>query len=149
MNQVTGLTSEPNQSMTISMPDGSKLFLALQYFDQNMGWYFHASAPNTGINWNGITPAFQENGRRIVTHPNMLRNYRLQINFGIACFTIGNREPTNIQDFITVAPATAPASSLYILTASEVQAVELFLENGKAYANNYANFQTYLQGLGR
>ncbi|HVN66749.1 MAG TPA: hypothetical protein VMT55_00125 [Candidatus Sulfotelmatobacter sp.] len=117
MLQITGITQDPAQQMTVSMPDGTKLLLGLQFWDQNYGWYF------TGLNWNN--GQWIENGRRVVSHPNMLRNYRFQIPFGIACFTIGDREPTQIQDF------ASGASSLYILTAAEVLDVEKFIQGLK------------------
>lgn len=124
MLQITGVTADPSQQLTVSMPDGTKLILNMQYIDQNSGWYFNPQAEGAfGLNWNNQT--WVENGRRIVSHPNMLRNYRLQIPFGLACFTTGNREPTQIQDF------ASGASNLYVLTAAEVAEVETFLQGQK------------------
>ena len=69
----------------------------MMYFDQNSGWYFQ------GLNWNN--GQWQENGRRIVSHPNMLRQYRNILTFGLACgyttspaFRELHEGPTNIQD---------------------------------------------------
>lgn len=117
MLQITGITADPIQQVTISMPDGTKLIMGLQFWDQNIGWYF------TVLNWNN--GSWIENGRRVVSHPNILRNYRNRLNFGLACQTIGNREPTQIQDFAT------GASSLFILTPTEVLEVETFLQGRK------------------
>jgi len=117
MLQVTGITNQPSQQLTISMIDGTKLIMGLQYWTANNGWYF------TTLNWNNS--AWVENGRRVVSHPNMLRNYRNQINFGIACFTAGNLEPWNIQSF------SSTTSNLYILTPAEVLQVETYLEAQK------------------
>jgi hypothetical protein len=123
MLPIPGITAQPYQSFTVPLPDGTKLAVSMMYFDQNSGWYFQ------GLNWhNG---QWQENGRRIVSHPNMLRQYRNILTFGLACgytkapaFVNSMREPTNIQDF------SSGTFSLYVVTASEV-----------------AQFETWLQGL--
>ena len=117
MQQITGLTDKPTQTTTVILPDGTQLILSIFYIAQQLGWYF------TSINWNNGT--FTENGRRIVNHGNMLRQYRNILNFGLACFTVGNREPTQIEDFNT------ETSNLYLLSASEVQDYETFLGKQK------------------
>lgn len=75
-----------------------------------MGWFF------TSLNWNNSQ--WVENGRRVVTHPNMLRQYQNIIPFGLACLTVNNREPTQIQDF------ASGASGLYLLSSAEVEEFE-------------------------
>jgi len=115
--EITGITENPNQSFTVALPDGTKLLVTMQYFDQNNGWFF------TSLNWNN--GQWIEEGRRVVSHLNMLRGYRNIINFGLSCITVGNREPTQIQDF------ASGASVLSILLPSEVQEVETFLQSLK------------------
>lgn len=136
MNLINGITDQASQSITVPLPDGTKLVMNLMYLDQNMGWYFLPSnntatdLSNYGLNWNN--GQWKENGRRIVSHPNMLRQYRNIINFGLACgyatapiFASNMREPTNIQDF------SSGAFALYTLTAAEVAAFESFLQAQK------------------
>lgn len=117
MQQIQGITSQPNQQMTVTLPDGSILVVSMLYRDSQMGWFF------TSLNWN--RGQWIENGRRVVTHLNMLRQYKNIIPFGLACFTVNNREPTQIQDF------TSGASGLYLLTAGEVAEVETFIQSLK------------------
>lgn len=88
------------------------------YYRQSLpGWFF------TSLNWNN--GQWQENGRRIVTHPNMLRQYQNILPFGMACQTVNNREPTQIEDF------ASGASSLYLLTAQDVIDVNTFIQSLK------------------
>lgn len=109
--------------MTVQLPDGSKLVIGLLYRQSQLGWFF------TTLNWN--SGAWIENGRRVVTHLNMLRQYKNQIPFGLACFTVNNREPTQIQDFTAPSKGVAPASGLFLLTASEVLEVEAVIRGLK------------------
>ena len=117
MQQIQGISDYPNQQMTMNLPDGSVLVVSILYRASQYGWFF------SGLNWNN--GQWIENGRRIVTHPNMLRQYKNIIPFGIACLTVNNREPTQKEDF------ASGASSLYLLTAAEVQAVETSLSRLK------------------
>ena len=117
--KINGITSDPYQQLSVTLPDGTALFIQLYYRDSQLGWFFTMLAWNNG--------AFVECGRRIVTHPNMLRQYKNTLNFGISCLTINNREPTNIQDFTSV-NGNPPASALYLLTAQEVQQVETAIQ---------------------
>lgn len=123
MQQINGLTSYPNQQLTVKLPDGSVLQISMLYRQSQYGWFF------TALNWNNSQ--WVENGRRIVTHPNMLRQYKDLIPFGLACFTVNNREPTNQQDFVPPSAGVAPASALYLLSATEVQEVETLISSLK------------------
>jgi hypothetical protein len=117
MNPVPGLTASPSQQQTIVLPDGTKLLMQLEYNQLQQGWFF------LELDWN--SGQWVENGRRIVNHGNMLRQYKNILDFGLACFTVGNREPTQLQDF------SSQNSVMYVLTAAEVLAYEAFLEQQK------------------
>jgi hypothetical protein len=117
MQTINGITDAPFQQMTIPLPGGTDLTLQMYFRESQNGWFF------TSLNWNN--GQWVENGRRIVTHPNMLRTYQNIIPFGIACFTDNNREPTQQEDF------ASGASTLNLLTASEVQSVEKFIQGLK------------------
>ena len=117
MQQIQGITNQPNQQMTIKLPGGTSLVMSMLFRTTQNGWFF------TGLNWNN--GAWVENGRRIVTHLNMLRQYANQIPFGLACITVNDREPTQQQDF------ASGASALYLLSAVEVQQVEAIIQGLK------------------
>lgn len=116
-SQINGITAQPNQTFTIPLPDGTSLAITMTYMDSNLGWY-------CSLNWNN--GQWISNGRRIVTHPNMLRQYKNILKFGIACLTTNNREPTQIQDF------ASGASGLFLLSATEVQGVENLIQGLKS-----------------
>ena len=123
MQQILGITNQPNQQLTLSLPDGSILTLSILYRQSQSGWFF------TSINWNN--GQFIENGRRIVTHPNMLRQYLNEIPFGLACQTVNDREPTQQEDFSSQVKGTPAASGLFLLSADEVKSVETFIQSLK------------------
>lgn len=112
MQQIDGLTTYPNQQLTLKLLDGSILKMTLIFLESQNGWFFK------NLDWNN--GQWIENGRRITTHPNMLRQYKNIIPFGLACYTINNREPTQQQDFTPTEVGGTAASSLFILTAQEV-----------------------------
>ena len=116
MQRINGITTYPNQNLTLKLLDGTVLQMNLIYRETQNGWFFG------GLNWNN--GQWIENGRRVVTHPNMLRQYKNLIPFGLACFTVNNREPTQQQDFVAPSTSIPSASSLFLLTASEVASIE-------------------------
>ena len=93
------------------LPDGSNLLIQIYYRQQQTGWFFNQ------ILWG----KFELDGLAITNSPNMLRQWKNIIPFGLACFTQGNREPTQLEDF------SSGASSIYVLTAEEVQQFEDYL----------------------
>ncbi len=112
MNLITNISDSPCQTFTLPLADGTQMTMTMAYRPQQTGWYFDLS-------WTGQTPAFQLNGRRIVTFPNMLRQFRNQITFGLACVTADNLEPLNQTDF------SSGYANLYILDMADVGQVEM------------------------
>ena len=108
MNQIVNLTDDATQQLSLVLQDGSTLFFTLTYIDQQFGWFINSLTYGTGIN------TFELDGFRVVNSPNMFYQYQNQIPFGLLCQTVGEREPTQIQDFLS------GQSELFILTAAEV-----------------------------
>ena len=92
MNYILGISDQPRQHMTILLADGTKADLTLEFKPMQKGWFFD-------IAWSGST--FRANGQRLVSAPNILRQYIDQIPFGIYCKTANNVEPFNQTDFVT------------------------------------------------
>lgn len=111
MNLIQQVSANTFQQQTLTLPDGSTFLLQLYFRPMQYGWFI-----NTLVYKN-----FTINGMRIVVSPNMLRQFKNQIPFGIACFSKGNREPSQQQDFVS------GACNLYLLTAAEVIQYEEFL----------------------
>lgn len=108
MNLIQQITSDPLQKQTIILADGSPLTITVSFRPMQFGWFFEE------ITWGDVTIE----GMRICVSPNMLRQFKNLIPFGIACFSAGNREPTQQDDF------SSGAASLYVLSEADVQAYE-------------------------
>ena len=119
MNTVTGITSDPSQEVPITLPDGSTLTLTLRYSAQQSCWFYDAT-------WDGATPTWQLLGMRLVTHPNLWRQYRNQIPFGLTVSTPDNADPTGPQDFVN------GLVTLFVLDAADVATVESTFFGGLA-----------------
>lgn len=109
---IQNLTADPLQQQSLVLPDGSQLLIEIYYRPQQYGWFFN-TIQNKGFSVKGI---------RITNNSNMLRQWKNLINFGLACYTDGNREPTQQQDFLS------GAAKLYVLTAAEVLEYEKFIQ---------------------
>ena len=102
------------QNFNIALPDATTVLLQVYWRPMQYGWWI-----------NNLTyGSFILNGIRIVNSPNMLLQYQNQIPFGLACYSTGNREPSQQQDF------SSGNSKLYILDSDEVQAYYKFLQTG-------------------
>ena len=119
MTEITGLTADAKQAQTLILADGSKAPFYMEYWDGQQGWYFTMSYPG----WTGVT------NKRLVVSPNMLRNSRNIIPFGLALKTIDGYEPIFINDFIS------GRAKLYLLNEADVAYYESVLT--KNYALSY------------
>lgn len=111
MLQIDTISTDASQTQTLILPDGTSIQLTIQFVPLQLGWFI------TDLEYGSFTL----NGFRITNSPNMLRQYRNQLPFGLACFSTGDREPSQQQDF------SSQNSILYILSAAEVAAYEAFL----------------------
>ncbi len=109
--QIQTVTSDALQVQNFTLVDGSTVQITFYFRPRQNGWFIQ----------NMTYGAFQVNEIRITNSPNMLRQFKNQIPFGLACITTQLREPTFQVDFAT------GAAALYFLDASEVQAYEDYL----------------------
>jgi hypothetical protein len=106
------ITRDPLQKQTLILPDGTSLSMTIYFMPMQYGWFI------TSL----IYKSFTLNGLRITVSPNMLRQFKNQIPFGLACYANSEkREPTQQQDF------SSGAFSLFLLDRSEVTAFEEIL----------------------
>ena len=114
MLQIQNITDAPLQTQTLILPNGNSFSITMYYVPLQYGWFF------TNITYQ----SFVLNTLRITNNGNMLYQWQEILPFGIACFSMSNREPTQQQDFLS------GASSLYILTQAECQQYAAYIQNG-------------------
>ena len=106
MFRIQNMTDDPRQKQVLVLPDGTQISITISYVPLQLGWFI------TEITYLD----FSLFGVRISNSPNLLYQYKNQIPFGLACFSlISAREPTQQEDFLS------EASKLYILTEDEVE----------------------------
>ena len=107
MRQITDITSDAKQKYDIILDDNSVVELTLEYIDSKQGWIFSVTRND-----------FTVNQRNLVVSPNVLRQFRNYIPFGLAVFSTDKLEPAFIDDF------TNDRISLYILNESDLDYLE-------------------------
>ncbi len=108
---ITGVTDAALQNKSLILPNGTTLSIQIYFRPNQYGWFLNYV----------INGTFVVRGIRITSNANILRPWKDLLTFGLACFTVDNREPTQQQDFLS------GASKLYVLSASEVTDYEKFL----------------------
>ena len=107
MKLVTGLTAEPKQRIRIALEDRSKIDLHLEYVPQQLGWFYSLTHGD-----------FALDGARLVSSPNILRQYRGILPFGLAVIAKEQGEPLRQSD---LADGTV---SIHLLEGADLPAVE-------------------------
>lgn len=107
------ITDDAFQEQNLILPDGTSLTLQMRFVPMQFGWVI------TSL----VYGAFTLTGLRITVSPNMLRQFKNEIPFGLACYANAqnNREPTQQEDF------SSNNFSMYLLDETEVQAYEEIL----------------------
>lgn len=111
---VQNITKNYRQKQILTLPDGTTISFSIRFSPMQFSWFIE----------NLIYGRFQLNGIRICNSPNLLRQFKNQIPFGLACFSVDTREPQLLEDFFS------EHSTMYILTAAEVAQYEAYLSNG-------------------
>ncbi len=111
MYQINQITEDAFQTQTLVTPEGYQILFSISFVEMQAGWFIR----------NFSYLSFTIDGMRITNSPNMLHQFHNQLPFGLACFSIADREPSLVGDFFN------GNSKLFILTAAEVMAYEDFL----------------------
>lgn len=114
MNLIQQITADPLQKQTIVIADGTSFDITMYFVPMQYSWFIQELVYGT----------FTLEGFRIFNSPNMLHQYRNRLPFGLGCYTVGGREPSQQQDF------SSAASKIYVLTAAEVAEFESYLTSG-------------------
>lgn len=104
---LTNLTSDAKQQTTLLLDDGSQATLLLEYRPNQLAWFYD-------LTWGDLAIK----GQRLVPSPNIIRQFRTRLPFGIAILTAGNVELMSQQDF------TNGNATVYQLDATDVTDVE-------------------------
>ena len=99
MNIIT-VPSYPSQKQRLILPDGSSVTLQMAFKPMQYGWFIQS------LIWQQFSLA----GVRVVYSPKIMNQFRNQIPFGLACYSVQNREPTQQEDF------SSKNSTLYLMT---------------------------------
>jgi hypothetical protein len=114
MYLIQQITNDPFQQKTLILPNGNSFVLQLYYMPMQLAWVISKLTYGS----------FTLTGIRVTNSPNILNQYQNQLPFGLACFSLGNREPTLQQDF------SSGSSSLYVLSQAEVAQYQALLVSG-------------------
>ena len=106
MKVITGLTNQPKQRASLVLADGSSVFLYLEYFPQQLGWF-------ADVAWQ----SWAVQGIRLTAFPNLLAQWQNVIPFGLGVVTSTGAEPLNSGD---LADGTA---TLYLLETADLAQV--------------------------
>ena len=120
MNIVQNLTDDPNQSSSLLLLDGSSAVLTLYYRPQQTGWFYDLQWSNP----KNPTAPFNLYGQRLVTSPNLLRQYQNIIQFGLMVQTVNQAEPLAQSNLID------GTTTIYLLSAADIAAQEALIYPG-------------------
>jgi hypothetical protein len=107
MLYINKITNDPQQQMNLTGIPGVTIKMTLRWMPRIQGWIAGFALGSTIIE-----------GVQVVTGANMLRQFKNNIPFGIACLTASGLDPYTINDFAT------QAANLYLLNAADVAALE-------------------------
>lgn len=100
--------SDPNITIRIGLEDGGTIQLTLNFRSNQRCWFYSISGSN----------GFTLNNRRLVNSPNMLRQFRNVVKFGLACNVSDGGEPWFLNDFQN------GRVKIYELSSADVSKVE-------------------------
>lgn len=110
MRQINKITDDAVQQFNLIGDAGQNISFLLYWVPTQEAWF-------CDIEYN----TFIVNGVQLTVSPNLLRNYRNLINFGIGMASVDGYESLSIEDFIT------GRLTLYLLSQEEVQQIETLL----------------------
>lgn len=92
MKVILSITSSPNQIHQLVLDNNETAEFRLRYYPRMLSWFFDISYGDTTIN-----------NIKAVLHPNILRQFRNTLPFGLALYTDNSSpiEPFQITDFQT------------------------------------------------
>lgn len=105
MLTVQGWTQDSCQNQRLILPDGTSISLTMNYIPMQYGWFIQEMTYQD----------FTIRNTRMVVSPNIFHQFKNQLPFGIACFTVDGQESTQQQDL------NSGFATLYILSEDELE----------------------------
>ena len=90
MKKINEFTADPKQNHVFTLEDGTVINITFEFRANQIGWFM-------SLTYEGR----EFSNRRIVTSPNMMRQFKDLIPFGFACSTKDGGEPIFQTDFST------------------------------------------------
>lgn len=97
------------QNATLIGEDGSVIDFTLYFAPRQNSWFFNISC---------AAQDFTANGIRLCNSPNLLRQWRNNLTFGLAVVSEDSFDPNNIEDLLS------NRIQIFLLNAADVQTVE-------------------------
>ena len=107
MITIDNLSDDAFQKVDVVLDDGSLATIALRYLPSGQRWIADITAGSFTVRAVGLC-----------NHPNLLRQFRNTLSFGLMCLTIDGVDPAYIQDFVN------GRCQLLVLTKADVAALE-------------------------
>lgn len=107
MKYLNKITAAPYQQFFLTGIPQETITLTLRYMPSQQMWTMDLAQGD-----------FIANGIQIVAAPNLIRNFRNIINFGMACLTSDGLDPYYVDDFAN------QRVGLYLLTSDEILQIE-------------------------
>jgi len=111
MRFLNKITADASQKFFLTGNPGQRITMTLRFLPTQSQWLMD-------IEYND----FVARGIHVTSSPNMLRNYKNVIPFGMACVVADGLDPLYIDDF------SEGRAAMYLLNASDVQTVEAMFE---------------------
>lgn len=107
MLYINKLTNDPLQTLRLTGLPGIIINMNLRFLPRMNQWQMDVA-------YNSFTA----NGMIVPTSPNLMRQWKNTIPFGIACMTASGLDPYTVNDFAN------QSANLYLLNAADVQVLE-------------------------
>lgn len=115
MQIVTGITTQPSQQLALTLDDGTLVGVLLTYIDQQTGWF---------ANFTGPFACMPINGLRLTASPNVLRQWKRILDFGLGIARVDGTDPLLIGDLAD------PQTTILLLNSSDLATIESTLYPG-------------------
>lgn len=107
MIRIPKITEDSSQSFNLRGEKGEAIGFSLRYLPRIRTWVFDI-----------INGTFTLTGAALVNSPNVLRNYRNNLTFGLLCTSTDGLDPAYLDDFIN------GRVNLFLLNQADIAAVE-------------------------